>query len=278
MAEPDFRSYLASEFKVRQEKYRLRKRHYSLRQFARALGVEVSFLSKLLRGQRAMTFATIEKIGPKLRLSQEEIENFKLHHLRQKAGKPMPKKAEKPRFNELPFDQVGAITKWYYLPILELISQLGPEAKTTFFSERIAELLQISEAEIETELSDLEMLGILGRDSRGRLFLKEKNNRIPNRPVSTDALKSVQKQFLSKARDSIDRDSLEQRDHSGMTLTFPEERLLDAKKLIKNFRRRFMTLMERYAAQEPDRPRRVYHLSVSLFPLSKEFASNRKTS
>jgi uncharacterized protein (TIGR02147 family) len=198
--------------------------------------------------------------------------------MRQKARTPMPKKAEKPKFNELPFDQIGAITRWYYLPILELISQLGSEAKVSLFSERTAELLRISKAEVEKELGDLETLGILVRDAHGRLFPKEKNNRIPDRPVSTDALKSVQKQFLSKAQDSMDHDSLEQRDHSGMTLTFPEDCLPEAKKLIKNFRRRFMTLMERHGALDPDSPRRVYHLSISLFPLSKEFTSIGKTS
>lgn len=53
---------------------------YSLRAFARQLGVESSYLSKLFRGERNVTSKLIEKLGPQLGLNAAQISEF-LHEI-----------------------------------------------------------------------------------------------------------------------------------------------------------------------------------------------------
>ena len=65
-----FREVLQNELTRR----RARNPRYSLRAFARALSLDHSSLSQLLRGKRRATTRAIRRIGPALRLSPYEIE------------------------------------------------------------------------------------------------------------------------------------------------------------------------------------------------------------
>jgi transcriptional regulator with XRE-family HTH domain len=67
-----FRSFLADELARRVE----RNRRYSLRAFARDLGVDHSSLSQWLRGRRAFTVEVIERLGARLRLSPRQTRVF----------------------------------------------------------------------------------------------------------------------------------------------------------------------------------------------------------
>src|SRR5437868_10916749 len=68
----DFRTFLEQELTRRSSA----NPNYSLRAFARDLGVDSSFLSKLLNGKRSMTARTIYTLAPRLALSEEQIQGF----------------------------------------------------------------------------------------------------------------------------------------------------------------------------------------------------------
>jgi plasmid maintenance system antidote protein VapI len=67
-----FRQFLAADFAARQT----RNRRYSLRGYARAMGVDHSTLSQLLRGCRTITSSTIRRLGERARLDAMAIETF----------------------------------------------------------------------------------------------------------------------------------------------------------------------------------------------------------
>ncbi|HEX6099826.1 MAG TPA: helix-turn-helix domain-containing protein [Thermoanaerobaculia bacterium] len=67
-----FREAVAAEF----ERRRLRNRRYSLRQFARGLGIHHSTASRLLRGSRPVPSRTLVTVAGHLRMSSAETADF----------------------------------------------------------------------------------------------------------------------------------------------------------------------------------------------------------
>jgi transcriptional regulator with XRE-family HTH domain len=68
----DFKAYLATELKRRLDD----NPRYSMRAFARTLGLESSYLSKILRGKRPVTERLIQKCSDPLGLNLEVARNF----------------------------------------------------------------------------------------------------------------------------------------------------------------------------------------------------------
>ena len=64
-----FRELLQHEF----DRRRAANRRYSLRAFARALAVDHSTLSQILRGRRRVTSRTLRALGPRLGMNGNEI-------------------------------------------------------------------------------------------------------------------------------------------------------------------------------------------------------------
>ena len=64
-----FREVVAVEFARRRQ----HNQRYSLRAFARALGVHHATLSRLLNGRQPVQARTVQSLGPKLRLSAPEV-------------------------------------------------------------------------------------------------------------------------------------------------------------------------------------------------------------
>jgi transcriptional regulator with XRE-family HTH domain len=72
VVEVDFRTFLVNELARRSG----RNRRYSLRAFARQLGVDHSTLSQWLRGVRPIPRRAIEQVGARLRLSPRQVRVF----------------------------------------------------------------------------------------------------------------------------------------------------------------------------------------------------------
>ncbi|HYV47572.1 MAG TPA: VOC family protein [Myxococcaceae bacterium] len=87
---------------------------YSLRAFARALGIDHSTLSQIIRGRRSASPAAIRRLGPKLGLSAERIEVLASQE-RSRASDPEERAL---------LDASRVLTERHHLAILEL-ARLG---------------------------------------------------------------------------------------------------------------------------------------------------------
>lgn len=67
-----FQQMLSAELSIRQQ----RNARYSLRAFARDIGLEHATLSQLLRGRRRLTPRSVRRIGRRLGLSSAEVERL----------------------------------------------------------------------------------------------------------------------------------------------------------------------------------------------------------
>ncbi len=248
----DFRLFLREELLRRCKQ----NPSYSLRAFARTLGLESSYLSKLVRGNRTITKKVVDRIGFKLGLDPDEIDRFK-----SKIGTDSSTERTETNFRQLAYDSFKLISDWYHYAILELITVEGFRADHKW----IAKSLNINVTEVQSALERLVRLGLLEQDKNGKWETHSANNTTINLDYSEAALKSLQQQILEKAIVSLQEIPLDQRDQSAMTMAIDSKLLPEAKKKIRTFRRDLCAFL-----QDGRKRDQVFHLSVSLYPVSKK--------
>ena len=244
----DFRLVLQQEFVNRCRK----NPSYSLRAFARALGIEPSPLSAILRGKRPLTKKTQKKLGLALGLSLDELERFK-----NATGTAATD------FQQLTLDNYALISDWYHYAILELtrVESFKPDVKY------IARILNISQTEAHIAIERLQRLGLLEIDDEGKWLDTTPKGYATNinGDLTSPASRKLQRQVLEMSLDALENLPTEVRNHNSMTMAIDPTDLPAAKEMIKNFRRELCAFLERN-----EKPKSVYQLAISLYPLTKQ--------
>ncbi len=135
-------------------------RQYSLRAFAKFLGVDHSSLSQILRGKRRLTAESVRKLGTRLGLDGKAID---AHVARERArGNEPGAEAAVREVRRLARDTAALIADWQHYAILELIRlrDFRPDSRW------LARVLGISTDEINLALHRLLRLGLLEMVSR----------------------------------------------------------------------------------------------------------------
>lgn len=213
---------------------------YSLRAFARDIGVSPSQLSEVLNSRYGFSKAASLDIAARLSLSAKEQGYFcalvESENTRSKAGREAAKeKVEKYQndYNQIALDAFKVIADWYHMAILELIQMQSFQNDQKW----IANYLGISTHEISVAIERLKRLELI-QEEDGKLKLKYALNSIAN-GVSSDSIKKFHRQILEKAMAAIQMQSVQERDLSSIILAFNSEDMGEAKAMIKKFRREF---------------------------------------
>jgi plasmid maintenance system antidote protein VapI len=241
----DFRLYLQQELMRRCAK----NPKYSLRSFAKSLGLQPPTLSHILRGKRAISPTMQKKLAEALALGPEEIARFS-----------MSETASRVSLQQLTIDAFNVVSEWHHFAILELLKVRGFEARPRW----VARALGITVSEVNVAIERLVRLELLKVTKKGDWIATSGGNSTIGNEFSTIALRKLQKQFLEKSIQALESVPIDQRDHSGMTFAVNLNDLPELKKRIKTFRRELCE----YAERNP-RPDEVYQLAVSFFPLSR---------
>ncbi len=101
-----FRVFLKNEFAKRQNRHA----GFSLRSYARWLGISPAQISQILSGKRAITPSTFKKIGHKFNLSPMEMSDFQSNVDTLNSSKATPRSLHE--------DQFRLIADWFHLAIL----------------------------------------------------------------------------------------------------------------------------------------------------------------
>src|SRR5262249_41639681 len=135
---------------------------YSLRAFARMLGIQSGFLSKILLGQRRVTPATVRRLGGKLHLSLKELEVYEQNCLAKQDQAAMD-------FRQIAYDHFQVISDWYHFAILELavVNDFEPTSRW------ISKALGISVGEAQAAIDRLIRIGYVSVDSTGKWKIRE---------------------------------------------------------------------------------------------------------
>lgn len=223
---------------------------YSLRAFSRSLGVQSSFLSKLINGKRAVTERTVRRFEPSV-------------------GSPLRSaKKTSHKFENLTSESFRLISDWYHFAILELFTVEGFLPTPTYISRRLG----ITSVEAKDAILRLEKLGLIRKSLKSGYQLVKGENSTQNCGSSSVDLRKLQRQVLERAIRALDERSFDERDQSTITMAIDSKDIGLAKERIKNFRRNLCSELQ--AKKKRDS---VYQLTIALFPVTAQLESGRKT-
>ena len=225
---------------------------YSLRAFAKSLGIQAPTLSHILKGNRKLPKNEINRIISALNLGPETFSNISIT--------PKQNDSSLTEYRQFTVDIFNVIAEWYHFTILELVRlpTFKPDPKW------IARTLDISINEVNAAIERLVRVEMLEIDKKGMWTVLAPNNTTTTNPFTNAALKKVQKQFLQKAQTALDETAIDLREQSGMTVALNLKDIPVVKERIKKFRRDLTKFIE--ANNKPDE---VYQISFSFFPLTK---------
>lgn len=245
-------SFIQSEYEKRKEK----NPRYSMRAYANALNIEHSTLSKILAQKRPLTFETANKILSALDI-QTSIKNSLLLTLSDPSS--YEGKREDSEYVTLTEEELEKTYRWYFFAILSALEI--PTIKPT--SEGLAEFLELDSQVTQSSVSLLIKMGAIQKNKNNELELTGKCYTTTNE-VKSSALVRAHVDHMEQAIRYIES-SKKQSDYSGMTVAIPIEKLSEAKRRIKEFRRSFGSWLSEDSFPKTD----VYRFNLQFFPLSK---------
>lgn len=224
---------------------------YSLRAFAKQLGLAPSTLSMVLAGQRGLGPVMIKKLSAKLGLSAQEAAVY--------AERNSATAEETSAYRQLAFDHFRVIADWHHYALLELVSVRGFQADSAW----VARALGISKSEVEAAVKRLQRLEMLSVENGVWRDLSENVTNLDN-PLIASSRRKHQAQILAKAAEALQKTPIDRRDQSSMVMAIDSRKLPEAQKRLTKFRRQLTTYLQK---GERDG---VYALSLSLFPLTSK--------
>jgi uncharacterized protein (TIGR02147 family) len=238
---------------------RARNPAYSLRAFAKKVGMSPSALSEILKGKRKVSPKLFQKISVSLSLRPEEIDKVRTLFQESLAGKFSPSTVASPLLKQvqLSADQYSLIAEWHHFAILSLLEIKSTQHETSW----IARKLGIPKNVADSALSRLERLGYLARKKTKWVLCTDyltTTDEVVNLP-----LRRATSHDLHLAQDALEQVALELRDFTSVTMAADVQKLREAKLMIREFRDRLATFMNSGEKSE------VYKMCIQLFPLSK---------
>ena len=240
---------------------------YSLRAYARDLGTSAATLSEIFNGRQGLSMALAKKFASHIKLTAEEIEYFcdlvESEHgrseMKRKFAKTRLRKYQSDDYHSLQLDTVAVISQWYHFAILELTHVEGFKASESW----IARALGIEKSEVHQAVTRLKKLGLLEIKEDGswiytQLFLATTDG------IHSRYIQDLHHQLLQKAQQALPEQTVAQRDCSAMIMAIDEAALPEAKKMLKEFRRKFCDDMNAFKKKN-----KVYCLSSAFFELTK---------
>lgn len=234
---------------------------FSLRAFAKKLGLSPSAASELLRGQRRASRKLAERIAQRLMLDPQETHRV-LRHFdeakgRSNASGSTPEASKE--YLKLTADQFTLISEWVHYAILSLIEtqDFKPEAQW------IASRLGVSVAKVTGCLERLERLGLIDRaedDSITRTFAQIHT---PD-DVFNVSLQKAHVGDMELAKSALQNVPVALRDFTSISMATSPEMMPELKKLIRRFRADATRLLE-----SAPKKSEVYQMSVYVYPLTK---------
>lgn len=236
-------------------------RAYSLRAFAKSLGLSSGELSEVLRGIRKLSPKSALKISKSLGLTSRETKHFlSLVHPDDRSEKEEKRPYQEVRLEADQFDIVG---DWYHFAILNLADCHD----FRWDLEWIARKLNIKPFEVKLAIERMVRVGLIKKSvnkNREVSYSISSDYTLSPDGIPSQSVKNYHKQILLKAIDSLELQSVEERDISGIGMAVDMKDLASIKKDIIEFQN---MLVEKYSKGKKER---VYQLEVALFALSGE--------
>lgn len=222
---------------------------YSLRAFARHLGMDHSTLSQLVRGRRPFTPRTIERLGARLRLAPEAVVKF----LEAEREPSEPWTAREAR--TLTADAASLLAEWHHYAILELtrLPSFEPDVRW------IGRVLGLTPDEVNVALNRLLRLGLLEMSDAGRW-----TDAAGDAVASLDDFSSRTVSGLAERVRGLRSAGALPAHQSATTLAVASARCHDVLSKLERFRHELIDHLEGGSAERDQ----VYRLELAFYPLA----------
>lgn len=249
------RSWLVSEFAARKRQNAA----YSLRAFARHLGLSPSAASEILAGTRPLAPKTAERVVNQLCLSGEQrTELLALAASECRARrKRAPISSALPEYLVLEADRFAVIAEARHYAILGLM-------KTDDFRSDpkwIAARLNLSLGEVLDALERLERVELIERQPE-KGWLRRVARVATSNDFPSSALRQSHRETLEDTITALETVDVQLRDITSVTVALDPQRLNEAKDMLRAMRRHFLETMESGAKTE------VFNLNIQLVPVT----------
>lgn len=254
-----YQDFLLDEFRSR----RSRNPHYSLRAYARDLGMPASKLSQNLRGLCGISVAKAEKLADCLQMRDDErilflalveSQHARSRVAREQAVKSLAKIREE-KIDELSLEKFSAVRDWYHMAILEMTEIRGFRASPEWIAEKLGLPIDIV-TEAVKRLQTLELLRVEDSTWAQTQTDLEVPSGVPSRTI-----REHHKQLLTKAIIAVDQVPVEKREYSSNTFSLDMSCLPEIKNLLREVQRKISRLA--HTGQKDA----VFVLGMQLFPI-----------
>lgn len=249
-------SELASRKKINEK--------YSLRAFARDLDLSPSRVCELLANRGGLSKDNLEKLIETLELGDFESHWVRSVNLRDHGASKKDKRLgleslnnllDEKGYSSVDLEQFEFISNWYHFAILAAMDLDEFDGKP----ESIRKKINISDEDFNQAIRRLKIIGLI-RERQGLYKLTQNKlktkSEIPNR-----GLKISHKQTLKQAIESVDRDPLDKRSITSMTVAIDPKKIPEAKKMIEDFRYQLTEFLEGGERKE------IYNINIQLVPI-----------
>ncbi|MFP5519070.1 MAG: TIGR02147 family protein [Bdellovibrionia bacterium] len=225
---------------------------FSLRGFAKKLGMSPAQLSQLLNGKRNFSARTVAQVAQALSLTPEQEQKLFAETFSQRRSF----KNEEIQKRQLREDEFALIADWYHMAILSLAKIKNAKNDPVWISKRLG----ITMNQAKLALERLTRLNIIAATEDLRQLGENLNitSEIPSKVIQ-----SFHRQILDKAQDKLIDSDLQKRDYSALTFLADPDRIPLVRKKIEKFQDE---LSEQLAGPNA---REVYVISTQLFSLEE---------
>lgn len=240
-------------------------RSYSLRAFAKHLGLSPGALSELISGKRKLSLKVVLKISNALGLNAAEtkhlmnLANQEVLNFSQEAKLLKSTQITKREKTIIDLEYFKVVENWYHFAILNL-----SECKNFIWNiSYIAKRLRLNKFEIKMAIDRLIKVGLLNYD-KAQVFVPAEFVETPN-DIPSSAIRNYHKQILQKAAQSVDEQHPDEREFNGLGFAMDPKYIPAIKAEMREF---VDQIFEKY--NNGNNKKEVYQLHLSLFRLSEK--------
>lgn len=257
----DYRDFLRAELESRCA----RNPRYSLRAYAKDLGLSAASLSLILNGKQGVSRQKAVRMAKALGFTQRETQQFcdqvDAFHARSRVLRIQARARldEQDQGSTLTLECFQVISDWHHLAILELTEIDGFVSDPQW----IARELGLSEKAVKLAIERLIKLELL--EKKNGVLRQTSGFMATPSGIPSQTIKRFHQQILKKAETALFSQPLDARDFA--TLLFPValEDLAWAKNELKTFRRKFLRRLANKKKKD-----RVYCLSTQFFHVHED--------
>lgn len=232
-----------------------------MRLLAKRVELSPSYVSRLLSGKKALPADLIPRFAKVLDIDLETVSHLKKMRASVPAAPPgEPSETQDWKLVDLKAYKI--LTKWYYLPLLELTTTRSFDGSL----EMICDRLDLARSTAEVAVRELTSLGLL-KQQGGRLMKTTQKLRWTS-SISKAEIRAFHSHMLSKAREVLLQETSDtdraRRLITGITVTADPKDIEEAKRKLNECLHSIANDLLQSEGED------VYHLAAQLFPLTTE--------